>query len=139
MNERTQPWLDKAQGDWLVLSKLVTDADPAFSDAICFHAQQCVEKLMKAVLLECGPVEPPKIHNLQDLSILVQQLCDSWQTDADALYRLTFAAVQYRYPGDEAEVKDAKWCAETAERLRAKLLDLLGVDPDATPPDPAPG
>ena len=32
-------------------------------DAVCFHAQQCVEKLMKALLIHLG-LDPPRTHNL---------------------------------------------------------------------------
>ena len=139
MNDAVRPWLEKAQGDWLVMQKLAADPQPEFAAAICFHAQQCVEKLMKALLIANHRLDPPKTHNLRYLSRLIREVLPDWEADNEELYQLSFGAVTTRYPGDEAIEEDATWCRETAERLRAELLGLLGVDPDATPPDPAPG
>jgi HEPN domain-containing protein len=40
----TQEWIDKAEGDTKVAVALWQMADPVY-DAICFHAQQCVDDL----------------------------------------------------------------------------------------------
>lgn len=42
-------WINKAEGDWRTAGReLSADADPTH-DAVVFHAQQCVEKYLKAV------------------------------------------------------------------------------------------
>lgn len=47
MRPLTQEWVEKAEGDYRVASTQRQDAEPVW-DAICFHAQQCIEKYLKA-------------------------------------------------------------------------------------------
>lgn len=48
MNATIKEWVDKATGDYHTASReLQVSHEPNF-DAVCFHAQQCIEKLMKA-------------------------------------------------------------------------------------------
>ena len=63
-------WMAKAEGDWEALEILLTRDSPGLRDAVVFHAQQCVEKLLKARLIQLGqPVD--KIHDLAALRILL--------------------------------------------------------------------
>jgi len=39
-------WMAKAEGDWEALEILLTRNTPGLRDAVVFHAQQCVEKLL---------------------------------------------------------------------------------------------
>ena len=52
MKEETKEWIDRAEEDFRVAKResRVTE-DPSYG-AICFHAQQCVEKYLKALLQE---------------------------------------------------------------------------------------
>ena len=52
-----QEWLDSADQDYEVMEVLASQDRP-FSSMVCFHAQQCVEKLMKAVLIAAGRDAP---------------------------------------------------------------------------------
>ena len=131
MSVNIQPWLDKADGDWRAMQRLHTAVDPALADVICFHAQQCVEKLMKAVIIARGDPDPPKIHDLRPLSRLIEAVEPAWQAQQSDLARLSLSAVLMRYPGDSATPQDAEWSVETAARLRGGLLGLLGVGADA--------
>jgi len=51
MKPETQEWIEKAEGDLKVARRETQTADPVY-DAVCFHAQQCAEKYLKAVLEE---------------------------------------------------------------------------------------
>jgi HEPN domain-containing protein len=52
MNPLTLEWVDKAEGDYATaLRELRARKQPNY-DAACFHAQQCVEKYLKAYLQE---------------------------------------------------------------------------------------
>lgn len=51
MNGTVREWLDKAEGDYRVAKRELRAAERPNYDAVCYHAQQCVEKLMKAVLV----------------------------------------------------------------------------------------
>jgi len=60
-------WIVKAEGDWEALEILLTRNTPGLRDAVVFHAQQCVEKLRKARLIQLGQAVD-KIHDLATLS-----------------------------------------------------------------------
>lgn len=64
----TQEWTEKAEGDYKVAASQWHIEDPVY-DAICFHAQQCIEKYLKAWLAEQG-VNFPKTHDLEALAKL---------------------------------------------------------------------
>ena len=46
-------WLIKADND-LVTARTMLGVDPPVTDTACFHAQQCVEKCLKAFLQQSG-------------------------------------------------------------------------------------
>ena len=65
LREYARVLLGKARDDQYVLARLVDDADaPPWT--LGFHAQQAVEKAIKAVL-SAGDVEYPKTHDIQRL------------------------------------------------------------------------
>ena len=77
MNDVLQQWVEKAEED----RGIATDLTAArFPGGICFHVQQCVEKLMKGVLIACG-IDPPKVHDLRTLDRLLRPVEPRWQTD----------------------------------------------------------
>jgi HEPN domain-containing protein len=95
-------------------------------DAVCFHAQQCIEKYLKGVLQSDG-VAFTKTH---DLLVLVQTcarkrpLWIAWAEDARLLSRF---AVQFRYPGESATRDEARAAVAAMRRLRAELRPALGL------------
>ena len=124
MNDTVREWLAKSEDDRRVARReLAADPDPSF-DAACFHAQQCVEKLMKAVLIERS-VLAPRTHDLVTLSRLVQTVVPGWNWDELELVSLGRAAVHYRYPGEGADRADATDAVAICERLRPALLMLV--------------
>ena len=72
MKPITTEWVSKAEGDFLLLEResLVTE-NPNY-DGICFHAQQCVEKYLKARLCEADvPCESAD----RDAALQAQRSC----------------------------------------------------------------
>ena len=68
MRNFTKEWLKAANDDLLTINEIV---DNSFLTHItAFHAQQCVEKAMKAILEEYE-IDYPKIHKLVKLKTLV--------------------------------------------------------------------
>ncbi len=51
MKPITREWVEKAEEDFRV-ARREQGARPAAHNAVCFHAQQCVEKYLKAFLQE---------------------------------------------------------------------------------------
>lgn len=68
-------WIAKAEGDWEALEILLTRNTPGLRDAVVFHAQQCVEKLLKARLIQLGQAVD-KIHDLPTLSRQLEAVTD---------------------------------------------------------------
>src|SRR5438046_1500575 len=117
MNETVREWLAKADDDWRVAQReFAADPDPSF-DACCFHCQQSVEKLMKAVLIY-NEVLAPKTHDLLVLSQAVAAVDAGWNWDDAELNSLNRAAVVYRYPGESADREDASEALGICQRLR---------------------
>lgn len=65
MNPLTLEWAQKAEGDHEAAQCLAKSA-AQLHDAICFHAQQCIEKNLKAWLQEAN-VQFPRTHDVEEL------------------------------------------------------------------------
>ena len=115
----------KAEGDWEALEILLTRDSPGLRDAVVFHAQQCVEKLLKARLIQRGqPVD--KIHDLAALSRQLGAVDGQWSWESEELTDLSSGAVLARYPGFETSAEEQAELVESASRLRDALKILLG-------------
>jgi HEPN domain-containing protein len=122
----TQEWVSKAEGDYVVVSVLLRSRKRSRYDAITFHCQQCVEKYVKARLIEAG-IAFPKIHDLPQLlkrSLPVEPL---WSVFAPEFKLLTEFAILPRYPGVISSQGDAKFAVATCRRFRKVARESLGV------------
>jgi len=124
MPESVDGWIAKAEGDLDVARREFRRGADRNSDAICFHAHQCVEKLMKAVLIT-REVAPEYTHNLVYLDAALKKVVTSWTCDLDELSWLTRAGVAFRYPGEWATDAHASRALAICERLRETLLKLI--------------
>src|SRR6266496_4717720 len=91
-----------------------------------FHAQQCTEKYMKALLLSRS-ADFPKTHDL----LLLNNLCATngilLEIDPKHLNTLTDYAVRTRYPGNDPTAADAKEAIELAKlvlNFARKFLEM---------------
>ncbi|MBP7052421.1 MAG: HEPN domain-containing protein [Phycisphaerae bacterium] len=123
MNEVVREWIEKAEGDYLTATREVR-ADPPNYDAGCFHAQQCVEKLMKAAIIVKDQI-PPKTHDLTVLSGLLNTSSPEWHWPVEELRLLSRSAVIFRYPGESAGREEADAALSVATAMRERLLSLL--------------
>lgn len=121
MNETLEEWIAKAEGDWNTAARELQVQDAPNFDAVCFHAQQCIEKLIKAALIQRGIV-PPRIHDLVPLAQQLADLVPGWSPPTEDLRFLTRAAVVFRYPGDSADRDNAEESFAIASELRTFLL-----------------
>ncbi len=117
-------WTAKAEGDFTVACREMRARKSPNYDAVCFHCQQCVEKLMKALLIHLG-VTPPKTHMLVLLDELLGPVCPQWKWPLDELRFLSRAAIFLRYPGESAEKGEAREALSLTRKMRARLLVLL--------------
>ena len=78
MKPPTAEWAAKAEGDFLTAGRELRARKSPNYDAVCFHAQQCAEKYLKAVLQE-HEKNITKIHNLVELMILCEEIDGSFE------------------------------------------------------------
>ena len=126
MRTITSEWVAKAEGDF-VTARREKDAEPVNHDAVCFHAQQCVEKYLKARLVEAEQTFP-KTHDLSALLNLVLPLEPGWEVLRTDLDRLTDLGIEVRYPGLFAGAEDATEALHTAEKVRNLARPSLGLE-----------
>lgn len=67
MKPITQEWVNKAEGDFATAQRELQVQHMPNYDAVCFHAQQCIEKYLKAYLQE----ENIAFTKTHDLSVLL--------------------------------------------------------------------
>ena len=87
--EYLKNWLIRAKEDYSVIESLVDSGIEFYTSTICFHAQQAVEKYLKAFLI---------FHDV-DFLLMECQKIDSENFDVD-LKSLTEFGVSVRYPDD---------------------------------------
>ena len=105
--EYLKEWVDKAEEYYEVVITLIRKRKRPTPSAVCFHCQQCAEKYLKAFLVR-HQVAFPKIHDLRELRRLSVVVDPTIDLITDLLIRLAPYAVEFRYPGEEATVEEAK-------------------------------
>jgi HEPN domain-containing protein len=124
MSEQVDDWIDKAEGDYRTATRELNAPESPNFDAVCFHAQQCAEQLIKALIVKHGET-PPKIHDLRQLDRLLKKCGIDLQESNERLRRLSMSAVFSRYPGDSADKSVATTALQICTELRSKLKILL--------------
>ena len=102
VGELVREWLEKADQDLGVAGFLLGEGT-AFFAAIGFHAQQAVEKYLKAVLVRFQ-VEFRKTHDLADLLDLIVEVDEELAGALSDVTVLNPFGVEARYPGDVPEI-----------------------------------
>ena len=124
MSETTAQWLKISANDYEAAVSLMNLNNPSFYASICFHCQQSVEKLLKALLIQHNK-DFEKTHDLMKLKLLLQSLEIEIKTPERELEFLSICAVEFRYPGEEATLEDAQDALDISKRLRIELLPKL--------------
>lgn len=120
-HEQALLFLEKADEDVYALEKLAADTDAA--DAVIgFHAQQAVEKIMKAVLTE-KRIAFQRHHDLVLLLDLLRENGIKFSSEWEQIADLTPFAAEYRYgrlPAEmnESEPFDRRWALSIVRQIR---------------------
>ncbi len=127
MNGPASEWVRKAENDLATARREMAVDEGGNLDAVAFHAQQCAEKFIKAVLQQ-GGTDFPKTHNL----LLLARLCEPPEPRLleleEELGSLSVFAAEIRYPGTSVDPAGATAALESARRVREICLDLLGLE-----------
>jgi len=123
-------WLIKARNDYQTAQTMLK-IDPTVTDIVCFHAQQCAEKCLKAYLTHADQ----HIERTHDLKKLVET-CISFDGEFQNLIEpaeaLTDYAVNTRYPEDWIEIPfdEAKSAIQNAEWIMDFVKPKLEIEMD---------
>jgi HEPN domain-containing protein len=118
-------WVVKAENDLKTAAFILTLGAESPTDTACFHAQQCVEKYLKAMLIFCG-TQFPKTHDIERLvGLLPQDVLSSWALEEQR--RLTQYATVTRYPGayEPITLREARRAVRIARSVRKAIRTLL--------------
>jgi HEPN domain-containing protein len=126
MSEVNNPmaWVERAEEGFVLAGSSSRRKKPLTASA-CFHAQQCAEKYLKALLVS-RRMDFPKTHDL----LLPNNLCSAagifLEIDPKLLNTLTDFAIRTRYPGQEPALEDAKEAVQLAKLVRKPARNFLG-------------
>jgi len=101
-------WLEFAETDLNAARVLLKEG--SLSAVACFHAQQGVEKCLKA-LIESRGLNPPKSH---DLIMLYGHVDDMIKLEEDTLAKLNQIYIDARYPASLGSLPEGPPDAEDA-------------------------
>jgi HEPN domain-containing protein len=120
-------WLAKADSDLAAGGRLLVGGP---YDVVCFHAQQAIEKLLKALLAFYNQL-PPRTHDLEELQRLLLTVNNNPDLAALDLFEASDYAVMARYDlqfwPDEETAKEALALAVEVKRI---VLEALATDSD---------
>jgi HEPN domain-containing protein len=125
MKTLTREWVEKAEKDWNSLQREIRARKNPNYDAACFFAQQCVEKYLKARLVE-EDIYFKKVHDLTYLLELIKPLEPLWVSYEQEMRVLTDYAIEFRYPGTSADLEIAKLAQKVCKSFRATARQSLG-------------
>ncbi len=126
MQQITAEWVEKAEADFATAQRELAATRRPNYDAVCFHAQQCIEKYLKAFLQESN-VSFPRTHDLADLLGLALSIEPTWVSLESDLNVLTAFAVEYRYPGESSDLQEAQEAFEKCEEIRGLIRRRLSL------------
>ncbi len=118
MSKSSDPlaWVARAEEDYS-LARVAWRHKPPLCYGVCFHAQQCAEKYLKAILVSRSKAFP-KTHDLVHLHDLCDKAGVLIGMKVDHLSILSSYAVRIRYPGTDPTASKhekpsniPKWCA----------------------------
>ena len=126
MKASVREWIQKAEADFVSAGRECRARNRPNFDATCFFAQQCIEKYLKARLVEAG-IAFPKTHDLEALLDLVLPAAPLWDTFRLTLSDLTTFAAAFRYPGESATREMAHTALRNAKQIREQIRRDMGL------------
>lgn len=118
-------WVEKAEHDLANATYTLGMGDACPTDTVCFHAQQCIEKYLKALLVWLQ-IPFPKTHDVAEISLLLPE-GQRPVLSAEETRKLTAYATVTRYPGDYDPIllMEARRAVRLARRVRGALRKML--------------
>ena len=128
-------WLDTARLDLLMAERTIAqmDEEPGLAGPISWHAQQALEKSIKAALF-LERIRVPRTHELEDLAELLPEAMREW-TKGMNLNSLTYRGLGGRYPdyGPNPTPDEARQALSDARELYNQVtaeFQRRGITPE---------
>jgi len=122
--EGLRAWIERAEEDFRVAELLMAATHPG-PGAICFHAHECAEKLLKALIVR-GRTHPPRTHELPKLLSLQRPSVRADNVLIAACGLLEALYPSSRYPEQPLPtLDDARRALDSARVVRDGLLPSL--------------
>lgn len=109
----TKEWLNRAKDDLTVIEEIIDNQD--LTNMVAFHAQQAVEKTLKAVVEEFE-IEFIKTHQLEFLLKKAKPQI-TFEVDLTTIKKLDEVYIATRYPSDLGLMPYGKPTAEDAQQF----------------------
>jgi HEPN domain-containing protein len=126
MKPLTREWVTKAEGDFATAQRECRARKSPNYDSAAFHAQQCVEKYLKARLQESN-ISFPLTHDLVALLNLTLAVEPLWNGLAPSAKVLSQHAVKTRYPGSKVTRVQARDVVSRCGEIRKLVRQSLGL------------
>jgi HEPN domain-containing protein len=118
-------WARKGENDLITAVQILKLGRQSPTDTVCFHAQQCVEKYVKALLVNHRR-DFPRTHDLRVLLALLPVAAKPDLIPEEQVLLSRYATVT-RYPGDYEPIQlvEAQSAVKIARRVRRQVRRLL--------------
>ena len=126
MKRVTREWAKRAEKDWSAAQGVLLFRNPTQYELVCFLAQQCAEKYLKARLKEAG-IAFEKTHDLFSLLSLALDVEPSWKTLIPQANALSGFAVEVRYPELSVTKARAKQALKDCDAIRLAVRTALDL------------
>lgn len=126
--EEVTRWLVKADHD-LIAAKALSSLGNEIVDVVCFHAQQCIEKSLKAFLVHTSTPMLKKHMTFYDYSTYALLQIKSLINSKMNRFDLADYAIAGRYPDDGLEItgSDAAQAVKLAEDIMGFVRRKVGA------------
>lgn len=127
MKRETEEWIKIAEEDFQAAKHLL---ERSLLRMVCYHAQQSVEKILKAVLTE-NEIEFSRTHNILDLCNAAKEigheasLADEEAIFLNSIYRARYPAALGLLPPGEPTKEDADRALHIAQKMQEWLKETL--------------
>ena len=124
-NDIVNEWINFAEMDFLTAKHLYENMYPKPLEIICYHCQQCIEKMLKAVLISYG-VPLKKTHDLGLLAETLNKYIPVNEDYMDMCDSLSPYGIKIRYPQELfIEEHHVKKAIDETEKLYDWLMRII--------------
>ena len=118
-------WFKKAENDLSTIKNNLKSSNPP-TDAICFHAQQAIEKYIKGALINYE-IHFSKTHDLVNLMTSIVKHFPELSSYEEDLEEISHYGVEIRYPDSfyEPTLMEAKKAYNTARRIKKLITNKI--------------